>query len=214
MLHFSAVRPPSTLAILRTLMGIESLNHFFLVGGTALALHIGHRVSVDLDLFTQDEFYCGDILEDLEKRFHYTIVKKQEKNLMMVYLSDPEFPDQPVKVDFLRYPAKIIDKVIHENNLRVLSLKDIIPMKLAAISGRGAKKDFYDIYHLLDFYSLSRMMDFFSEKYPNTAHFQVLKSLLYFTDAENDLDPISLKNVFWNDVKDKIRIATNDFLSS
>lgn len=213
MLYFSAVRPPSTLAILKSLMGLKALDDFFLVGGTALALHLGHRVSVDLDLFTQNEFSCDDILHALPDEYHYNIVKKQDRNLMILHLSTPQFPDFSVKVDFLRYPHPIINEMIQTNGLRILSVKDIIPMKLSAISGRGAKKDFYDIYHLLDDYSLTQMMGFFSQKYPNTAHFQVIKSLLYFVDADDDVDPISLQNVFWEDVKTKIRDVVHDYLS-
>lgn len=212
MLYFSAVRPPATLAILRSLMMLDSLKEFFLVGGTALALQLGHRVSVDLDLFTRNEFFCDDIILELQDKFHYTIIRKQEKNLMMLYLSDLSFPEHSVKVDFLRYPSEIIDKVIMIDNLRILSIKDIIPMKLSAISGRGAKKDFYDIYHLLDAFSIREMMDFFSQKFPNTTHFQVLKSLLYFVDAEKDLDPISLKNVYWEDIKSTIITQVNAYL--
>ena len=213
MLYFSAVRPPFTLAILKSLMELEVLEGFFLVGGTALALHLGHRVSVDLDLFTINEFACEDILLTLKDKYKYNIIKKQDKNLMILNLSDPKFPGHSVKVDFLRYPHPLIDDPIRTDGLRILSIKDIIPMKLSAISGRGAKKDFYDIYHLLDDFTLPQMMVYFSKKYPNTTHFQVFKSLLYFVDADNNLDPVSLKNVFWEDIKSKIRYVVNDYLS-
>ncbi len=213
MLYFSAIRPQSTLAILKSLMELEVLEGFFLVGGTALALHLGHRVSVDLDLFTINEFACEDILLTLKDKYKYSIIKKQDKNLMILNLSDPKFPGHSVKVDFLRYPHPLIDDPIRTDGLRILSVKDIIPMKLSAISGRGAKKDFYDIYHLLDDFTLPQMMELFSKKYPNTTHVQVLKSLLYFVDADNNLDPISLKNVFWEDIKSKIRNVVNDYLS-
>lgn len=213
MLHFSAVRPHSTLAILKTLMGLEELRDFFLVGGTALALQLNHRVSVDLDLFTRSEFNCDEILQSLSGNFQFNIIKKQEKNLMMLYLSDPGSSESTVKVDFLRYPHPLIDHQIQYEGIRLISVKDIIPMKLSAISGRGAKKDFYDIYHLLNEFTLAQMMDFFSQKYPNTSPFQVLKSLLYFADADNDLDPISLKKVSWEDVKNKVRKEVQDYLS-
>ncbi len=213
MLHFSAVMPQSTLAILKSLILLDVLKDFSLVGGTALALHLNHRVSVDLDLFTSSEFNCNEILQSLSGSYQYTIVKKQEKNLMILFLTDPSLSQSAVKVDFLRYPHPLIDNQIQSEGIRLLSVKDIIPMKLSAISGRGAKKDFYDIYHLLNDFTLSRMMEFFSQKYPNTSHFQVLKSLLYFADADNDLDPISLKKVSWKDVKNKVRKEVQDYLS-
>lgn len=213
MLHFSAVRPQSALVILKSLMKLDVLEVFFLVGGTALALQLGHRISVDLDLFSQKEFDCEGILRALPEEYKYSIVKKQDRNLMILHLSTSECPDFSVKVEFLRYPHPLIDEVIQTDGLRILSVKDIIPMKLSAISGRGAKKDFYDIYHLLDDYSLPQMMEFFSQKYPNITHFQVIKSLLYFVDAENDLDPFSLKKVFWEDVKNRIRTVVHDYLS-
>jgi predicted nucleotidyltransferase component of viral defense system len=194
-------------------MGLEELRDFFLVGGTALALQLNHRVSVDLDLFTRSEFNCDEILQSLSGNFQFNIIKKQEKNLMMLYLSDPGSSESTVKVDFLRYPHPLIDHQIQYEGIRLISVKDIIPMKLSAISGRGAKKDFYDIYHLLNEFTLAQMMDFFSQKYPNTSPFQVLKSLLYFADADNDLDPISLKKVSWEDVKNKVRKEVQDYLS-
>jgi predicted nucleotidyltransferase component of viral defense system len=212
MLHFAAVKPASTLAILKSLMQMETLDCFNLAGGTALALHYGHRISVDLDFFTEKEFLCDDLLSDIESNFEVKIQRKQRKNQMTLFLSNHGFPETEVKVDFLRYPYKLIDQIISVDGLRLLSPKDIAPMKLSAISNRGAKKDFFDLYKLLEEYTLQDLLNLFTLKYPNISHFMVLKSLTYFEDVENDFDPILLENVSWNEVKAIIIKKTMSFL--
>jgi predicted nucleotidyltransferase component of viral defense system len=191
----------------------EKLNQFFLVGGTALALQFGHRVSVDLDLFSLETFNTDDIIESINQNLIIEIRKKQEKNLLILNVTQPDSTIiNPVKVDFLRYPHPIIDEIIYEEGLRMLSYVDIAPMKLSAITGRGAKKDFYDLYFLLNTFSVKELMDLYSKKYPNTSHFMVLKSLTYFDDAENDPDPITIQDVSWKKVKSTVLSKVNDFL--
>jgi len=203
MLQYTAVIP-TTLELLKFLMQKSSLAHFNLVGGTALALQIGHRLSDDLDLFTINDFNTDEIVTELEKDFNFIIVLKRTNSLIL-NIEYPKNSKQFIKVDFLKYPYKLLDSLVKFDNIRLLSIIDIIPMKLSAIANRGAKKDFYDIYFLLKKYSIKEMLELFSKKFPNTDNFYILKCLTYFNDAEEDVNPKVFKKISWDKVKQKIK---------
>lgn len=200
MLQYRAVYP-ETLELLKILTAFESLENFFLVGGTSLALQLGHRISVDLDLFCQTDFETSDILEELRSKSECQIIMQREKNSMIINARKQGTSNEFVKVDFVKYAYPLIHEVIKVDGLHILSKEDIIPMKLSAIANRGAKKDFFDIYELMKSYSISEMLALFSKKFPDIAHFHILKSLSYFDDAEVEFDPISLNNTTWEQVK-------------
>ena len=115
-----------------------------------------------------------------------------------------------IKVDFVNYrylplkPIKIID------GIRLLSTTDIGAMKLAAIVGRGRKRDFTDLYFLLQAYNLRQLLDFYNEKYFDGSEMMVVRSLTYFEDAENDTVPELLEIVSWETVKDTILKAVRE----
>lgn len=203
MLQYRAVYP-KTLELLKTLMQYKSLQDFFLVGGTSLALQLGHRISVDLDLFSNTDFDTADILHELSRNLEFNVILQKDKNSMIINAKKQNTEDEFVKIDFVKYPYPLIKEVIEIDGLRLLSIEDIIAMKLSAIANRGAKKDFFDVYELMKKYSISDMFKFFSIKFPKTAHFHILKSLTYFEDAEPEFDPISLNNTSWEQVKSKI----------
>jgi predicted nucleotidyltransferase component of viral defense system len=211
MLQYRAVNP-STLELLKTLMQCKSLKSFFLVGGTALALHLGHRISIDLDLFFNKDFETVDILQELRNDLEFTVIMQKDKNSLIINARKRNSDNEFVKIDFLKYPYPLINKVREIDGLNLLSVEDIIAMKLSAIANRGAKKDFFDIYELLKTYSMSDMFKLFSKKYPEIAHFHILKSLTYFDDAETEFDPISLNNTSWKQVKMIINNKVNDYL--
>jgi len=203
MLQYRAVYP-KTLELLKTLMQYESLQDFFLVGGTSLALQLGHRISVDLDLFSITDFDTADILHELSSDLEFNVILQKDKNSMIINAKKQNTEDELVKIDFVKYPYPLIKEVIEIDGLRLLSIEDIIAMKLSAIANRGAKKDFFDVYELMKTYSISEMFKFFSIKFPKTAHFHILKKLTYFEDAEPEFDPISLNNTSWEQVKSTI----------
>lgn len=203
MLQYRAVYP-ATLGLLKKLMQYKSLQSFFLVGGTALALQLGHRISVDIDLFTNTDFDTEDILQDIGNDLDIELVLQKPKNSMIINAKESAKSNEFVKIDLVKYPYPLINKVVTEDTVRLLSVADIIAMKLSAIANRGAKKDFYDIYELLKTYSIAEMFKFFSIKYPNISHFHILKSLTYFNDAESEFEPISLNNTDWKQVKTTI----------
>lgn len=211
MLQYRAVYP-ETLELLNTLMQYSELQKFYLVGGTALALQLGHRISVDIDLFTSSDFDTVDIVEKLRKDVELQIIMQKEKNLLIVNARKQNSRNEFVKIDFVKYPYQLLAEVQVVDAIRFLSPDDIIPMKLSAIANRGAKKDFYDIYELLKKYSLKSMLELFVKKYPDIAQFHILKSLVYFDDADNQFDPISLTNVQWQIVKETIESKVNEYL--
>ncbi|PIE86052.1 MAG: hypothetical protein CSA05_02585 [Bacteroidia bacterium] len=211
MLQYGAVYP-TTLELLKKLMQYESLRKTFLVGGTALALQLGHRISVDIDLFSETDFDTNDILTELRKNLELQVIMQKEKNSLILNARLKNTNNEFVKIDFVKYPYPLLQNVKHESGIRFLSVEDIIPMKLSAIANRGAKKDFFDIYELMKTFSLSDMFKLFSKKYPNVAHFHILKSLTYFEDAEIEFDPIILNGTDWEIVKQTIEDNVNGFV--
>jgi predicted nucleotidyltransferase component of viral defense system len=210
MLQYTAVLP-TTLELLKHLMLQKSLVDFNLAGGTSLALQLGHRLSIDLDFFTLNDFETTEIVSDLQNVFRFEIVL-QKKNSLILNIEYPINSNLFIKVDILKYPYQLIDKVIQIDGIRLLSTADIIPMKLSAIANRGAKKDFFDIYFLLNNLSLKEMLDLFSKKFPNINHFHLLKSLTYFDDADEDANPKVFSKITWEQIKSKIQNAVNELL--
>lgn len=179
---------------------MPELEHFYLVGGTALALQFGHRISVDLDLFTQHPIDKIGLLDKLETSFE-VLIETEGANMLITNINT-------IKVDFVKMSYPILFPPIIDEGVRMLEIRDIAPMKLKAVTQRGSKKDFYDIYYLLETLSLAEMLDLFSQKFKQYEVFHVLKSLNYFEDAENYPDPIVFdKTVSWNNVKTAIRTA-------
>ncbi len=211
MLQYRAVYP-TTMELLKFLMQYDSLSNTFLVGGTALALQLGHRISVDIDLFSTLDFETNDILTELRNDLDFQVIMQKDKNSLIINARKNSTNNEFVKVDFVKYPYPLLTKLKQEDGIRILSVDDIIPMKLSAIANRGAKKDFFDIYELMKTYTLSDMLKLFSKKYPDIAHFHILKSLTYFEDAEAEFDPITLNNTNWEIVKKTITNNVNRFV--
>ncbi len=187
---------PELLELLEKLMLVEEFTNFNLVGGTALALYDGHRFSIDIDLFGRSDVDAVKFT-DLLKEYGDTILLSQSPKILIYKI------DQ-IKVDFVDYNFELIEPLTIVDGIRLVSKKDIAAMKLNAIAGRGSKKDFIDVFQLLKQFRLCEMLNFYSKKYPNGSEFMVLKSLLYFDDAENEPDPIMMLKITWEEVKEKI----------
>jgi len=211
MLQYRAVYP-KTLELLKLLMQKESLKEFFLVGGTALALQLGHRISVDIDLFTQSDFETENILNELRDNIEFQVIMQKEKNSLIINGRIKGNNDEFVKVDFVKYAYPLLKQVEDEEEIRFLSVEDIIAMKLSAIANRGAKKDFFDIYELLKTYTMKEIFEYFTQKFSETTHFHILKSMTYFEDAEDEFDPISLNDTDWETVKQTIEQKVNEYI--
>jgi len=110
-----------------------------------------------------------------------------------------------IKVDFIRFKYGFTYPIITEKEIRLVDIKDIAPMKLDAITGRGKKKDFYDLYFLLKKYALPKILDMYQVKYQHTTIFHVIKSITYFHEADTEPDPVIIdKSVTWIRVKKKL----------
>ncbi len=189
---------PGTLGLLKQLMGLSQLDSFYLVGGTALALQIGHRVSIDLDLFSEAPFDKADILNLLTDNFENVLLESEGTSMLITSINE-------IKVDFVKMAYPILFPCLDVEGVRMLDIRDIAPMKLKAIVQRGSKKDFYDIFFLLDYLTLKEILDMFKLKFKQDEIFHVIKSLVYFDDAEQYPDPLVFdKTVSWELVKSRV----------
>ena len=198
MLQYSTI-DTKTLKLLKKLQKVPDFSNLRLVVGTALALQLGHRKSIDIDLFGKIDSDELAISKELDKIGSVTRLKKSE-NINIYTING-------IKVDIVNYHYKWLEKPIIEDNLILADKKDIAAMKLSAITGRGLKKDFIDLFFLLKHYNLKQMLGFYNQKYYDGSIFMVLKSLSYFDDANNDESPVMLKQENWENIKEYIRNA-------
>jgi hypothetical protein len=185
-------------------MQVPEFAYLRLVGGTALALQIGHRTSVDIDLFGKMPTDSIDLAYALNKIGEISAIKKSP-NIFIQLING-------IKVDLVNYPYPWVDDEVREGVLRLACKKDIAAMKLSAITGRGSKKDFIDLYFLLKEFSLKEMIQFYNQKYHDGSEFLVLKSVTYFGDAEKDEMPKMFEKVFWSEIKKYIIKSVDAYL--
>ncbi len=195
MLQTQTIRP-ELLELLEKIMNSDLFNGFNLVGGTSLALQIGHRFSIDIDMFGNAEINEFEFIEKLSA-FGNVIVLKKSKNIIILSVDG-------IKVDFVNYKYPLLEGISTIKNIRLVSDKDIGAMKLNAIAGRGSRKDFIDLYFLLKKYSLKELLEFYKKKYLDGSEFMVLKSLTYFEDAETEEMPVMFEPINWNEIKQTI----------
>lgn len=202
MLHTETVSA-STLDLLKRLQQIRELANTRLVGGTALALHLGHRKSIDLDLFgTFDPMVSfRKILVDAG----FSAEGSENGTVQSLLVNN-------VKVDLVNYPYPWIDDVVVEGGVRLAGLKDIAAMKLSAVANRGRKKDFIDIARLFDEFSLERILALYKEKFSVSEVSFPLRGLMYFDDAEEDPMPEMLCDMGWTATKERIVKTTRAFI--
>jgi hypothetical protein len=187
---------PELLELLTKLMLDGFFQKFILVVGTSLALQIGHRNSVDINLFGQQEIN-KDVFEDRLNNYGITEISQSTKNILISSVNN-------IKVDFVNYNYPLLKPYKTIENVRLAFLEDIAAMKLNAIMGRGSKKDFIDLYFLLKKFSMKEIFDFYTDKYTNGSKFLVLKSLVYFTDADGQPQPKMYLDFNWEICKQKI----------
>lgn len=184
------------LGIIRYLMQHPDLKEFRLVGGTALALQFGHRKSMDIDLFGDAEV-SGDQILELLNQYGFVVPVTRSKNINIFLLDG-------IKIDFVKYRYPWIEGCIVEDVIRMASPADIGAMKINAITGRGSRKDFIDLYYLLKKYTLLEILGFLQTKYEDGSMFLALKSLCYFKDADLQQPPFLFENISWHDMKQSI----------
>ncbi len=198
MLHFQ-VLDDNSLDLLKQIQANPNFSGTRLVGGTALALQFGHRKSIDLDLFGHMDLDPMEISQELQT--YGTLAVRSASSRIQRFIL------RGVQVDIVRYDYPWLDDPIPAEGLRLASARDIAAMKLAAITNRGSKKDFIDLAFLLDRYTLTQMLDFYAMKFKDGSLFTVLKSLVFFDDAETDPMPNMLEPLDWKAAKERIRHA-------
>jgi hypothetical protein len=203
MLHKETVSD-FTLGLLKTLMADEKLADFFLVGGTALALQIGHRISIDLDLFSRNSFGENDLLSHLEKTYQFKLDFQANQTL--------KGSINNVNVDLITHNYPLVKPLVVVDNVRMASLEDIAAMKLNAISGNGTRlKDFIDVASLSPKLTLADMVSAYTEKYDSRNPAMVIKSLDYHEDI-NFNEPVQMldSGYSWQKTQARLRQMTRD----
>lgn len=161
---------------------------FYLAGGTAIALQIGHRDSIDFDFFSDKEFLTNELYKKIEKTFgtHKILKIQDEKDTLTVLI------DNTVKISFFTYPYKLMKPLITTAYFNIAEINDIGCMKLSAITSRSQEKDFIDLYFILQKISFSELLNLTKEKFPSLDINLILKSLVYFDDITPE--PIAYKH--------------------
>ncbi len=195
---------PLLRSILELLMEEDIFKEFRLVGGTALSLQLGHRESVDIDLFTEAEYGSVDfnnIENYLKGQFSYL----DTLNLGVVGPGKSYFvgesADQSIKLD-LWYSDLFIRPVLKIDGIRLTEIDDIVAMKIDVVGRGGRKKDFWDLHELLSDYSIEQMLQLHKERYPYTHNEkEILSNFIKFESADTDFDPVCLRGKYWEIIK-------------
>jgi predicted nucleotidyltransferase component of viral defense system len=188
-----------TYELLKQLMKDDFLSNFLLAGGTNLSLQIGHRQSVDLDLFSYKSFDAKAVEKYLHKKYRFVSLRVMERDTVIGYITD-------VKVDIVAHIYPLLNPPFIEDEIRFYSLQDIVCMKLVAISDNGTRlKDFVDIAFLSTKMSLTEMLICYQKKYNRPNYYHAVKGLSYFDDIEFN-DSVNLINsVFsWKKIEKRI----------
>ncbi len=195
---------PDTLELLKHLSAFPELSATRLVGGTALALQYGHRMSVDLDFFGQLPQDKEELIA-IAKQVGEVVVFNKSNFILQMTINN-------VKVDFVDYSRyEWIDEPVRGDGFVLASDKDIAAMKVNAIMGRGTRKDFVDLYVLLQHYSLAEILDFYMQKYPEYSEYRALLSMTYFEDAEMQDMPKMFIDTPWDKMKKSITQAVKAY---
>lgn len=203
-LHYETVTPLLK-KVLNEIMGNSEFKPFYLVGGTSLSLRLGHRMSVDIDLFTNAMY--GSLDFSVYEKFF-------QENYPYYYCTDKtdlvgfgrsyyigESSDENIKID-LYYHEEIINPCDIIENIRIASLDDVVSMKVDVISRKGRKKDFWDLHELLNTYTINQMLELHKQRHEYTHdRNQIIANFTDFTEADEDLDPICLKDKVWELIK-------------
>jgi len=168
---------------------------FYLAGGTGLAAHLGHRRSLGLDLFSIDD--PTPLIPALDRLAGVTVTSRAQGTL---YLSVDQVP---VSLIQYRYPMLAPTARVDELAVEVASIDDLASMKLSAIAGRGAARDFWDLHTLITILgrTLGEYLGAFGRKYPTHDAGHVLRSLAYFGDADAAPLPVGLTPERWAEIK-------------
>lgn len=206
MLQQNAVEP-ATLALLKKICALPAFKNFALGGGTNIALRLGHRLSRDLDFFTNTPYQNSVIFQAVTAGFPSAELLFEQNQTMMFTIND-------VKVDVVLYPFKWLMPFETMEGARMIALQDIIPMKLQALSNRFSKKDFWDIAFLLHHFSLAQMLEIFKTKFSSIDIGYIIHSLTNFDNADMEPSPVQLLPKTWQEIKLDLQIAVIEYTKS
>lgn len=197
MLHTEVVEG-TTLELLRRLQQEEFLQTFCLAGGTSLALYLGHRISVDLDLFTPEPFNTKVLEKFLGGHYGFRTSFSAPNTL--------KGSIENVKIDCITHAYPYLVSPYREDGVRLYGLEDIIAMKLSAIADDGSRlKDFIDIACLSTRFSFSSMLGFYERKFPDANVVRPLKAITYFEDIDQSENVVMIKGRFsWKAVEKRL----------
>lgn len=184
--------------ILSSLKDIFNKHNAVLAGGTALALRLGHRISMDLDFFTGSDFDTDRLISEIRKKGQTFRLISEGDGYFLIEVD-------AIKISMFKYEYPFIEKPVTYEGIKVAGILDIASMKVIAISQRGTKRDFVDLYFILQdmpFHKIAEhMVRRFGKERINPIH--IGKSFVYFSDAESHPEPEFLKgkSVSWDQVK-------------
>jgi hypothetical protein len=209
---------PELQTMLRQLMVEPLFDPFCLVGGTSLSLQWGHRLSVDIDLFTDSTYGQIDfsgLVAWFRDHYAYLDGNFAEPTGLGISLFAGTSVESAVKID-LYYTDAFIRPVLHDDGIRIADFADVLAMKLDIIGrkgGGGRKKDFWDLHRAMDYTNLHQMLDMYAQRYPygHTTH-DLLTGLTSFSFADDDFEPLCLEGKHWELIKEDIRNWVRGFL--
>jgi len=193
---FEHALPNDAQSNLESITHTELATQFYLAGGSAIALHLGHRLSYDLDFFRSEHFDIDQVLE--------TLKSLGEVDTFQATADTFNGRLKGSRLSFFRYPYPVLTPFINYHGAQIASPIDLASMKVDAITRRGMKRDFVDLYFICQqYFSLDEAMSGYFAKFSdfNVSRVHVLKSLIYFGDAEPNEMPEMLKPVKWDEVK-------------
>jgi len=191
------------------------LEGFRLVGGTALSLQLGHRISVDIDLFTDSTYGTVDfipIYNRLVKTYPYIIGKAPDNIGFGFSFIIGKSKTESVKLDLFYSDTFLFPPVVYQD-IKMADLRDITVMKLDVISHGGRKKDFWDISELLETISFEQMLDLYILKYPYFEKSDVINNMSNFIYADEMQDPVCLRFKYWELIKIDLEDLVRKYLS-
>ncbi|MEN8138794.1 MAG: nucleotidyl transferase AbiEii/AbiGii toxin family protein [Bacteroidota bacterium] len=194
-----------TLFLIEELMQEPLLDNFRLVGGTALSLMRGHRTSDDIDLFTDTDFNQEEIKNLFKTKYSKGRLDIQEYSFGFTFYYTDYENNHDVKIDVMNFSTDpFLEEYTIIDSIRMATLKDIAAMKLNAVKSRRTKKDFIDIYYLLDDFSLEEMLEFNHQRFVFEEYKDALIGMANISEADSDPMPKMFSEITWKDVKEKI----------
>lgn len=201
MFHPSIIEP-DTYKTLQSIFESDEINkNFALAGGTSLALQLRHRHSIDLDIFSPYPINTRNIELSISSSpaLNFQLVNSN-KNMLFAFVNS-------IKCDFIYEPSKLLQPFVVNDHVNYFHVNDIAAMKLHTICGRGRKKDFFDMYVLIENFGWQNILKWFGEKYDDSQLYFLWRSIVYFTDADEDPDikGIAPYTKSWKQIKEYIK---------